>query len=132
MDVGGQGPMRIKGEASRRGIWGWMFFDWAAQPFFTVVTTFIFGPYFVSRMVANPALGQAAWGYGVAAAGLVIAILSPVLGSIADQTGPRKPWIGFFAVVQIAGLSLLWFAAPGSAVVPVLVAFSLASVAAEF
>ena len=30
--------------ASGRGIWGWMFFDWAAQPFFTVVTTFIFGP----------------------------------------------------------------------------------------
>jgi UMF1 family MFS transporter len=116
----------------RRGVWGWMFFDWAAQPFFTVVTTFIFGPYFVSRMVANPALGQAAWGYGVAAAGLVIAILSPVLGSIADQTGPRKPWIGFFAVVEIAGLSLLWFATPGSAVVPVLIAISLASVAAEF
>jgi len=116
----------------RRGVWGWMFFDWAAQPFFTVVTTFIFGPYFVSRMVADPALGQAAWGYGIAAAGFVIAILSPVLGSIADQTGPRKPWIGFFAVIQIVGLSLLWFAAPGSAVLPVLVFFSLASVAAEF
>jgi UMF1 family MFS transporter len=121
-----------QGAASRRGVWGWMFFDWAAQPFFTVVTTFIFGPYFVSRMVADPALGQAAWGYGVAAAGFVIAILSPVLGSIADQTGPRKPWIAFFAVVQIVGLSLLWFAAPGSDIVPVLVFFSLASVAAEF
>jgi UMF1 family MFS transporter len=77
----------------RRGIWGWMLFDWAAQPFFTVVTTFIFGPYFVSRMASDPAAGQAAWGYGIAAAGFVIAILSPVLGSIADQTGPRKPWI---------------------------------------
>ena len=117
---------------SRRGIWGWMLFDWAAQPFFTVVTTFIFGPYFVSRMVADPALGQAAWGYGIAAAGLVIAVLSPVLGSIADQTGPRKPWIGFFAVIQIASLSLLWFAAPGAEIVPVLLCFSLASVAAEF
>ena len=85
----------------RRGVWGWMLFDWAAQPFFTVVTTFIFGPYFVSRMASDPAVGQAAWGYGIAAAGFVIAILSPVLGSIADQTGPRKPWIGFFAVIQI-------------------------------
>jgi len=46
--------------ASGRGIWGWMFFDWAAQPFFTVVTTFIFGPYVVSRMAADPAMGQAA------------------------------------------------------------------------
>jgi UMF1 family MFS transporter len=118
--------------ASRRGVWGWMLFDWAAQPFFTVVTTFIFGPYFVSRMVADPASGQAAWGYGIAAAGFVIAILSPVLGSIADQTGPRKPWIGFFAVIQIAGLSLLWFAAPGANIVLILAFFSLASVAAEF
>lgn len=118
--------------ASKRGIWGWMLFDWAAQPFFTVVTTFIFGPYFVSRMASDPAMGQAAWGYGIAAAGFVIAILSPVLGSIADQTGPRKPWIGAFAALQIASLSLLWFAAPGSSLFLVVLCFSLASVAAEF
>src|SRR5690606_8465925 len=99
---------------SRSGIWGWMLFDWAAQPFFTVVTTFIFGPYFVSRMASDPVTGQAAWGYGIAAAGFVIAVLSPVLGSIADQTGPRKPWIAFFAAIKIASLCLLWFAAPGS------------------
>ncbi|MBP0588111.1 hypothetical protein J8J22_23905, partial [Mycobacterium tuberculosis] len=75
-------------------------FDWAAQPFFTGGTTFIFGPYFVARMASDPAIGQAAWGYGIAISGLVIAVLSPVLGSIADQTGARKPWIGFFAVIQ--------------------------------
>ena len=115
-----------------RGIWGWMFFDWAAQPFFTVVTTFIFGPYFVSRMTPNPAEGQAAWGYAIAAAGLFIATLSPVLGSIADQTGGRKPWIAGLAVLQIVSMSLLWFAAPGSPLLPVLILFSLATVAAEF
>ncbi|RWC27007.1 MFS transporter [Mesorhizobium sp.] len=118
--------------ASGRGIWGWMFFDWAAQPFFTVVTTFIFGPYFVSRMANDPVTGQAVWGYGIAAAGLVIAVLSPVLGSIADQTGPRKPWIAFFAAIKITSLFLLWFAAPGSNLFLVVVLFSLASVAAEF
>jgi UMF1 family MFS transporter len=83
-------------------------------------------------MASDPATGQAAWGYGIAAAGLVIALLSPVLGSIADQTGPRKPWIGFFAVIQILSLSLLWFAAPGSSLFLVVLCFSLASVAAEF
>lgn len=118
--------------ASRRGIWGWMFFDWAAQPFFTVVTTFIFGPYFVSRMASDPAAGQAAWGYGIAAAGFAIAVLSPVLGSIADQTGPRKPWIALFAAVKIVCLCLLWFAAPGSSLFWAVFFFSLASVAAEF
>lgn len=117
---------------SKRGIWGWMLFDWAAQPFFTVVTTFIFGPYFISRMAEDPAQGQAAWGYGVAVAGFVIAILSPVLGAIADQTGARKPWIGFFAAIKIMSLFMLWFAAPGSSLVIVLIFFVLASVAAEF
>lgn len=117
---------------SRRGVWGWMLFDWAAQPFFTVVTTFIFGPYVVSRMATDHAAGQAAWAYGIAAAGFVIGILSPVLGSIADQTGPRKPWIGFFAVIKIVALTLLWFAEPGSSLVLVIAVFSLASVAAEF
>jgi UMF1 family MFS transporter len=116
----------------RRGIWGWMLFDWAAQPFFTVVTTFIFGPYFVSRMAEDPAMGQAAWGWGIAASGFVIAILSPVLGSIADQTGRRKPWIGFFAVIQIVALPMLWFASPGSSLIAVLVVYSLAAIAAEF
>jgi UMF1 family MFS transporter len=117
---------------SKRGIWGWMFFDWAAQPFFTVVTTFIFGPYFVSRMASDPAMGQAAWGYGIAISGLFIAVLSPVLGSIADQTGRRKPWIGFFAVVKILSLCMLWFAAPGSGLIVPLIFFSMASIAAEF
>ncbi|MET3580948.1 UMF1 family MFS transporter [Mesorhizobium robiniae] len=118
--------------ASGRGIWGWMLFDWAAQPFFTVITTFIFGPYFVSRMASDPETGQAAWGYGIAAAGLAIAVLSPILGSIADQTGPRKPWIASFAAIKIASLCLLWFAAPGSNIFLVVLFFSLASVAAEF
>ncbi|MFZ1814912.1 MAG: MFS transporter [Rhizobiaceae bacterium] len=119
-------------KTSKRGIWGWMFFDWAAQPFFTVVTTFIFGPYFISRLAPDAATGQAAWGYGIAAGGFLIAILSPVLGSIADQTGPRKPWIGFFAAIKIISLMLLWFAAPGSSLFWVVAVFTMASVAAEF
>ena len=118
--------------APRRGIWGWMLFDWAAQPFFTVVTTFIFSPYFVSRMASDPAAGQAAWGYGIAAAGVMIAILSPVLGSVADRAGSRKPWLAVFAAIKIVSLSMLWFAAPGSSLVMVLAFFCLASVAAEF
>lgn len=118
--------------AKKRGVYGWMMFDWAAQPFFTVVTTFIFGPYFISRMAGDPATGQAAWGYGIAAGGFLIAVLSPVLGSIADQTGPRKPWIAFFAVIKITALCALWFAAPGSNLVLVVAVFTLASVAAEF
>ena len=116
----------------KRGIYGWMMFDWAAQPFFTVVTTFIFGPYFVSRLSSDPVQAQAVWAYSAAAAGLVIAILSPVLGSIADQTGPRKNWIAFFASIKIVCLCLLWYAAPGSSLFLPALLFTIASIAAEF
>jgi len=117
---------------SRAGLAGWMLFDWAAQPFFTVVITFIFGPYFVSRLTDDPVYGQAMWGYTITISGFIIAILSPVLGSIADATGTRKPWIAFFAVIKIASLALLWFAVPGSPLVYPFVFIILASIAAEF
>lgn len=124
----------IAGDASarRRGIYGWMAFDWAAQPFFTVIITFIFGPYFVSELADDPATGQAWWGYAVALGGLIIAVLSPVLGAIADETGGRKRWIAAFAVVKIVALTLLWFAAPGSPLIYAFLLIVVASVAAEF
>ncbi|MDK1491056.1 MFS transporter [Sinorhizobium sp. 7-81] len=116
----------------RLGIAGWMLFDWAAQPFFTVITTFIFAPYFVSRLSADPVQGQAVWGYTLTISGIIIAVLSPVLGAIADATGPRKPWIGFFAVIKIVSLVMLWFAAPGSPILYPAIFLALATVAAEF
>ena len=119
-------------KAGRRGIWGWMLFDWAAQPFFTVVTTFIFGPYFVARLSEDPVSAQAAWSNMATISSLVIALLSPVLGSIADQSGPKKPWIGVFAVVKIICVAALWFAAPGSPIIWPMIFMIFASVAAEF
>ncbi|MDK1387400.1 MFS transporter [Sinorhizobium sp. 8-89] len=109
-----------------------MLFDWAAQPFFTVITTFIFAPYFVSRLTADPVQGQAVWGYTLTVSGIIIAVLSPVLGAIADATGPRKPWIGFFAVIKIVSLVMLWFAAPDSPILYPAIFLALATVAAEF
>jgi UMF1 family MFS transporter len=119
-------------KATEKGIWGWMFFDWAAQPFFTVVTTFIFGPYFVSRLTDDPVSAQTTWSNMATISSVIIALLSPVLGSIADQSGARKPWIGFFAIIKIASLSCLWFAAPGSPVVYPVIFMILASISAEF
>jgi UMF1 family MFS transporter len=109
-----------------------MFFDWAAQPFFTVVTTFIFGPYFVARLTSDPVSAQTLWSNMATISSVIIAILSPILGSIADQSGGRKPWIGFFAVIKIASLCCLWFAAPGSPVIYPVIFMILASIAAEF
>ncbi len=116
----------------KSGIRAWMLFDWAAQPFFTVIITFIFGPYFVSRLATDAVAGQAAWGYTIAVASIFIAILSPLLGAIADATGRRKPWIAFFAVIKISALLLLWQAAPGAPLWLPMLCIIAAMVAAEF
>ena len=118
--------------ASRSGIRSWMLFDWAAQPFFTVVITFIFGPYFVSRLATDLVEGQAAWAYTITISGVVIAVMAPVLGAIADACGPRKPWIACFAAIKIIALTLLWFASPGSDLWLPMLCVVVATVAAEF
>ena len=89
--------------ASKRGIWGWMLFDWAQQPFHTLIITFVFAPYFAAAVAPDPAKGQELWGYATGIGGLIIALSSPVLGAIADASGPRKPWILLFSIVGIVG-----------------------------
>ncbi|KQT43179.1 MFS transporter [Aureimonas sp. Leaf454] len=122
----------LKPPLRRAAVRGWMSFDVAAQPFFTVVITFVFGPYVVANLAENPAAGQAAWGAAATVTGLLVAVLSPVFGAIADRAGPRKPWIAAFATVKIAALALLWFAAPGVPILPVLLLVVAAQAAAEF
>jgi UMF1 family MFS transporter len=109
-------------------------FDWANQPFFTVITTFIFAPYFASVIIADPVRGQAVWGYTQSVSGLIIAVLSPILGAMADAGGAKKPWILAFQALTVAGCVALWWAAPGGAhTVPlVLVAVIVATIGAEF
>jgi UMF1 family MFS transporter len=118
----------------RAGIVGWILFDCATQPFFTLVTTFVFAPYFAARVASDAAEGQALWGYATAAAGLVIALTAPILGSIADVAGRRKPWIALFGAMMMTGSAALWMVVPGSPVaVPLaLVAFALATIGAEY
>ena len=118
----------------RAAVISWIFFDWAAQPYFTLITTFVFAPYFTAHVASDPASGQALWGFATAAAGLVIAVLSPVLGAIADASGRRKPWIAAFGALLVIGSSLMWFGKPGGAGVipPLLLAYGIATIGAEF
>ena len=119
-------------KTSKLGIMGWMLFDWAAQPFFTVITTFVFGVYFVSRLTDDPTSAQVAWSNTATLSSLIIAIFSPILGSIADAAGPRKPWIGGLAVVQVISMAMLWFAVPGSPIAYPMLFIILGTLAAEF
>lgn len=108
----------------RKRIWGWYFFDWASQPYNTLLLTFIFGPYFaeIARGYymgagldeeAAKAAAQAYWGWGLAIASVTIAILAPILGAIADGTGRRLVWVWTFSAFYVVGSAGLWWVAPG-------------------
>lgn len=113
----------------------WVLFDWASQPLYTLILTFLFAPYFATAVASSPERGQALWGYGAAVAGILIAFGSPFLGAMADGGSRRKPWIFMFAVIMVAAMSTLWIAKPGSGtgtLVLILAAFVIATAAAEF
>src|SRR5450631_2834387 len=116
----------------RSAVIGWILFAWAAEPFFTLMTTFVFAPYFATHVAADPASGQALWGLATAATGLTIALMSPVLGAIADASGRRKPWIAAFGALLVIGSGLMWFGRPGDAgaIAPLLLAYGIATIGA--
>lgn len=121
--------------ASRRALASWVLFDWAAQPYYTLILTFLFAPYFASAVIGDPAQGQAIWGYAASLAGILVGLGSPLLGALADGRGRRKPWIALFSVLLAAGMAVLWWAVPaatGAQLLVVLAGFVLATVAAEF
>lgn len=110
----------------------WCLFDWAGQPFYTLVLTFVFAPYFAASVASDPVTGQAIWSNTITVAGLSMALLAPVLGAIADHAGPRKPWIAVFSGVFVLGAVGLWGAVPDMAsALPILVLFALAYFGAE-
>ncbi|MFA9443709.1 MAG: MFS transporter [Hyphomicrobium sp.] len=113
----------------------WMGFDWAVQPYYTLILTFLFAPYFANTVVGDGARGQVMWGYAAAIAGLLIAAGSPFLGAFADGRGQRKPWIALLSVILAAAMATLWFATPGAptqTIYFVLFAFVCATAAAEY
>lgn len=119
-------------KALRRRIWGWFFFDWASQPYNTLLITFIFAPY-VKELMGDGSAAQAAWGFGIGAAGLVIALLAPLLGAVADSGGHRLRWLWLFSALYVVGSGMLWFAAPSDFNLSVtLFFFALGLVGMEF
>src|SRR5579883_2894702 len=99
----------------RRAVAAWCLYNWASHTFPSVMTTFVFATYFTQAVAPNPVLGTAWWGHAQATAGLIIAVLSPVLGSVADLTGRRKLWLAAFTVIDVVAIAALWFVTPSAA-----------------
>ena len=98
--------------AGRRAIAAWCLFDWANSVFPTVIVTFVFAAYFTRAIAETPEEGTWLWGVALSASALAVALLSPVLGAIADQGGPRKPWLLVTSLLCIAATAALWMVRP--------------------
>ncbi len=96
----------------KRKVISWALYDWAMSAFSTIVTTFIFAAYFTRKVAVNEIIGTQQWGYAMAFAGVIIVILSPIFGAIADNSGRRKIWLAMFTLLAMIGAALLWFAKP--------------------
>jgi MFS transporter, UMF1 family len=110
---------------SRRAQFSWALYDWANSAFSAVIITFVFATYFSQGIAPDSVSGTAAWGWAMTGSGIVIALVSPVLGAIADAAGRRKPWLLICTWITVAGCFALWFARPA----PDFVLFTLIVVA---
>ena len=81
-------------------------FDWANQPFYTLIMTFVFSVYFTDVFIVGED-GAQKLTLTQTISGLAIALLSPVLGSITDIKGNRKLLMGITSVLFVLGMALL-------------------------
>lgn len=125
-------PADVGAPIPRKRVIGWALWDWATQPFNSVIITFVFTAlYLTSDQFIDPqiaVLGEgnkdydgaiahltSGLGLAVTIAGIFVAILAPVLGQRADATGRRKTWLGVMTALLVASMGGLFFveAAPG-------------------
>jgi len=117
---------------TRRAL-AWAFYDWANSAFPTVVSTFVIAAYFAQAIAPDPVTGQAYWGWMQASVGVVVGLLSPLLGAIADRGGRRRAMLLLFTLLTSAATAMIWFAEPDPAFVLVaLVTVAVASIGFEF
>lgn len=108
----------IAPRGARKSIISWCVYDWANSAFSTIIITFIFSVFFSRNMIGDETMGAAWWGYAIAVSGVLIAILGPFFGAVADHSGARKRWVFWLSMLCIIPSALLWFAQPGVGPLP--------------
>ncbi len=102
--------------ASKKVINGWAMYDWANSTYSLVIASTVFPAYYTSiapkqvimfgRAIERNALAS----YAISISFLIIAILSPILSSIADYKGNKKAFMKFFCYLGcIACISMIFF-----------------------
>lgn len=110
-ETGSASPARF----DLKTVLAWCLYDVGLAAFNTVIVTFVFPVYFAKAIWGDETSGSAAWGFAMGASGVAIALLSPVVGAIADQQGRVKPFLWLFGSIVAIASALLWFAYPARA-----------------
>ena len=93
-------------------IFNFALYDFANSAFTTIIITFIFSTYFAKQIAPNPVLGQSYWGWTIGITGVVVALIGPLLGTIADKKNYSEFFIKIFTIICISLTCLLWFSKP--------------------
>jgi UMF1 family MFS transporter len=115
---------------SKFKVFVWTLFDFANTSFSIVVVTFLFAVYFKQVVASGEPIGDLYWSIGTSLSMLVTAIISPVLGAIADYSAGKKRFLLFFTLTSIAATSLLYFTGEGDIFFAVVV-FIIANIGFE-
>ncbi len=114
---------------NKKAMVSWCFYDWANSAFALTVMAGFFPVFFKSFWCSGveATLSTARLGFGNAAAGLMVALLSPILGALADSGVAKKKLLGFFVLLGTISTGLLFFINQGEWF-SALVVFALACV----
>ena len=99
----------------RRELRAWAMYDWANSAFATTIMAAVLPIYYadVAASTLPEHLRSAYWGYTTSAALFLVAVVSPILGAVADYLGAKKRFLGVFLVVGAGATALLWFVGTG-------------------
>ena len=102
--------------STRRERWAWYLYDFGNSAYASVVLLAVYSAYFKEQVVGG-AEGTRLWGYALGIAMLVVALISPILGAIADFAASKKRFLLFFTVMACLFTAGLFFAKPGALVI---------------
>ena len=114
----------------RQNIFVWSLYDFANSAFTTLVVTFIYATYFTEVIAENKIIGTALWSRAISFTAIIVAIVSPIMGAIADKANLRKTILVFMTYLSIFGTIMLYFAMPGE-VMKALTWFVIANIGFE-
>ena len=90
-------------------VFAWSLYDFANQPFSTIIVTFIYSAFFTKVIAPNEEIGTAMWANAIAFSAIITAILSPIFGAFADHGGFRKSLLIIFTCICSLFTMLLYF-----------------------